>query len=115
MREIKKIEATSTPNVRAEKTEKAEKAVEPQFCAECADASTTNLAVSPGAVGGRSQVNTDNLDNDLAFLTQNPDAVNKSDKLHELAFRSLQQNGDLNAYEKACAIATSDTAKELLS
>lgn len=112
MREIKKIEATTTPNIRVEK---AEKSAEPQFCADSLEADKTNLAVSPNAVAGRSQINTDNLDNDLAFLAQNPDVVNKSDKLHELAFKALQQNGDLNAYEKACAIATSDTARELLS
>lgn len=113
MREIKKIEAATTPNIRVEKTDKA--AVEPQFCADTVDVDTTNLAASPGAVGGRSQVSADNLESDLAFLAQNPDVVNKSEKLHEMAFKALQQNGDSNAYEKACAISTSDTAKELLS
>lgn len=71
---------------------------------------------NPTELLGRSQVSkTDNNKTDVAFGVANPAAIERSDKLFEMAFKGLQESGDPNAYEKACAIATSDDAKELLS
>lgn len=65
---------------------------------------------------GRSQVNrTDNLQSDVAFGMANPDTIENADKLFNIAFAGLRADGDPNAYEKACAIATSTDARELLT
>lgn len=65
---------------------------------------------------GRSQVNkTDNLKSDVAFASAYPQAISKSDKLFNMALAKLEADGDPNAYEKACSIATSEDAKELFS
>lgn len=78
--------------------------------------SNVNDFSNPTEVLGRSQVSkTDNLKEDVTFGVANPDAICKSDKLFEMAFKGLQNEGDPNAYEKACAIATSEDAKDLLS
>lgn len=64
---------------------------------------------------GRSQVHsTDNLQSDVSFGMAHPEAIENSDKLFNIAFAGLSQNGDPNAYEKACSIATSADAKSLL-
>lgn len=71
---------------------------------------------NPTEILGRSQISkTDNVKSDIAFGIANPEAIERSDKLFEMAFKGLQESGDPNAYEKACAIATSEDAKELLS
>lgn len=70
---------------------------------------------NPTEVLGRSQVNkSDNLKSDLGFSAEHPEILSSSDKLFDLAFESLSSKGDPNAYEKACAIATSQEAKDLL-
>lgn len=64
---------------------------------------------------GRSQVaKADTLKADVKFGMANPGKIQNSDKLFELAYAQLQAQGDSKAYEKACAIATSDDAKALL-
>ncbi len=64
---------------------------------------------------GRSQVNkTDNLKADVAFCSENQKTVELSDKLFEIAYEKLKDANDPHAYEKACAIATSEDAKALL-
>lgn len=63
---------------------------------------------------GRSQVSkTDNLKSDIAFGISHPEAISKSDKLFNMALAKLEADGDPDAYEKACSIATSADAKEL--
>jgi len=65
---------------------------------------------------GRSQVSkADNLKSDVDYAVANPGAIERSDKLFEMALKSLEAEGDPHAYEKACAIATSDDAKALLA
>lgn len=65
---------------------------------------------------GRSQVSkTDNIKSDIAFGIANPQAISKSDKLFNMALAKLEADGDPEAYEKACSIATSQDAKELFS
>jgi hypothetical protein len=71
---------------------------------------------NPTEVLGRSQVTkSDNLKEDVAFGKKQAKVIFSSDKLFDIAFKQLQAKGDLNAYEKACAIATSSEARELLS
>lgn len=70
---------------------------------------------NPTEVLGRSQVGkTDNLQNDFSFAISNPKKIENSDKLFELAYKNLMSQGDPNAYEKACSIATSSAAIDLL-
>lgn len=114
MREIKN-------NVEIGKAQKAElksnklNNAEPNFCAEIEESGVKDFS-NPTEVLGRSQVSkTDNLKEDVAFGMANHNAISKSDKLFELAFKNLQAEGDPDAYEKACAIATSEEAKDLLS
>lgn len=114
MREIKN-------NVEIGKVQKAElkpskvNDAEPQFCGELEKDSVKDFS-NPTEVLGRSQVNkTDNLKEDLTFGMANPEVMNKSDKLFNLALSKLEAQGDPNAYEKACAVATSEDAKELFS
>lgn len=67
---------------------------------------------------GRTQVSVnkpDNIKEDIKFGMANPEAISASDKLFDLALSKLEAQGDPNAYEKACTIATSSEAKELLS
>jgi len=67
---------------------------------------------------GRSQVvvgKADNLKEDIKFGMANPAAISSSDKLFNLALAKLENEGDPNAYEKACAISTSPDFRELLS
>lgn len=80
------------------------------------DASNVNDFSNPTEVLGRSQLSkTDNLKEDVAFGMANHSTISKSDKLFELAFKGLQSEGDPDAYEKACAISTSEEAKDILS
>lgn len=113
MREINKnmdIGKVQKVDLQTSKTEKNE----PQFCGEIEEVNVKDFS-NPKEVLGRSQVNkADNLKNDVSFGIANPKAIENSDKLFELAFNKLQSKGDPNAYEKACAIATSEDAKALL-
>lgn len=116
MREIKNnVEVGKIPKADFKK-EKCEEA-EPQFCGESNNESPKVKDFSnPTEALGRSQVNkADNLKTDIAFCSVHPEAVENSDKLFEIAFKGLQDSGDPNAYEKACAIATCEDAKELFS
>lgn len=112
MREIKKLDLTKTQKaeVKLNSTEKNDASfAEETLISEIKDFS------NPTEMLGRSQVSkTDNLKSDVAFSKEHPEILNNSDKLFELAFESLSANGDPNAYEKACAIATSQDAKDLL-
>lgn len=97
---------------------KSEKAgnTEPQFCGELEETCINDFSNPKAETLGRSQVNkTDNLQADVAFGLANPDAIDKSDKLFNLALAKLEADGDPQAYEKACAISTSEDAKALLS
>lgn len=94
------------------KTEKAENSV----CPEAEETCVKDFSNPKAEVLGRSQVSpTDNLKADVDFALSNQKAIENSDKLFEMAFNSLKEQGDPNAYEKACAIATSEDAKALLS
>lgn len=71
-----------------------------------------------GEVLGRSQVivsKADNVKEDVKFGMAHPEAIERSDKLFNLALAKLEKEGDPNAYEKACAISTSADSRELLS
>ena len=113
MREIKKLDNMSkVPNLDS----KNKSAAEPQFFAETEETGLKTDFSNPTEVLGRSQVNKpDNIKEDVAFGIANPNAINNSDKLFEIAYKSLQSKGDPEAYEKACAISTSKDARELLS
>lgn len=114
MREIKnnvEIGKVKNTEMKLNKTNNAD----PNLCGD-SEASNVNDFSNPSEVLGRSQVSkTDNLKVDVAYAMTNQDAISKSDKLFEMAFKGLQEEGDPNAYEKACAIATSEEAKDLLS
>ena len=70
---------------------------------------------NPSEILGRSQVTkSDNLKEDVSFGVSNAKTIEQSDKLFELAYNNLKEQGDPNAYEKACTIATCDDAKTLL-
>lgn len=75
----------------------------------------TDFSNPSAEVLGRSQVSkTDNLQEDVSFGLAHPQAIELSDKLFNLAYDKLSAEGDPNAYEKACAIATSSEAKDIL-
>lgn len=64
---------------------------------------------------GRSQVSkTDNLKSDVAFGLAHPEAIERSEKLFNMALAKLQADGNPHAYEIASSIATSEDAKALL-
>ena len=95
------------------KTEKIEKA-ELNFCGDSEGLNVKDFS-NPSEVLGRAQVNSsNNLKSDISFCSAHPGTVLNSDKLFEMAFNQLKEAGDPNAYEKACAIATSDDARALL-
>lgn len=95
------------------KIEKAEN-IEPQQKQE--ESSIKDFSNPKAEALGRSQVNsTDNLQKDVAFGMAHPEAISSSDKLFDKALAKLEANNDPDAYAKACAIATSNDAKELLS
>lgn len=82
---------------------------------ESEEASLKDFSNPKAEALGRSQVATaDTLKADVKFGMANPGKIQNSDKLFELAYAQLKSQGDSNAYEKACAIATSDDAKALL-
>lgn len=114
MREIKnnvEIGKVKNTEMKLNKTNSAD----PNFCGD-SETSNVNDFSNPTEVLGRSQVSkTDNLKVDVAYAMENKEAISKSDKLFEMAFKGLQEDGDPDAYEKACAIATSEEAKDLLS
>lgn len=116
MSEINKIDGSQPLSPKVEKTEKpVEEKANTEVTTE--KPKETNLAASPSAVAGQSQVkkSTDNLEKDLAFGMKHEDSMEKSDRLFNIAFKALSANGDSHAYEKACAIATCDTSRELLN
>lgn len=111
MREIKKVDASQTPNV---KVEKAGNASESTSSVSSNYPTNENLETGPKALVGQAQIVKDNTSKDLHFMMENPDAVSKSEKLFDLTFKALQEQDDSQAYEKACAISTS-AAKEIFS
>lgn len=67
---------------------------------------TDNLANSPEAIIGRSQVNkADSLENDMKILLNNPDVVEKTLNFCGLAEQILREKGDDAPYEKASELA----------
>lgn len=65
---------------------------------------------------GRSQVSkTDNLKTDVDFAISDQKAIESSDKLFEMAYKVLVDQGDPEAYEKASSIATSEDSKAIFS
>lgn len=104
MREIKKIEVGQVPPTIEPKT--AEKS-EPQFCAEKVDAKVINDLSNPSEILGRSQIcKTDNLNCDVTFGMQKPQAIESADKFFNIAYAQLVNDNDPNAYEKASAMAS---------
>jgi len=95
------------------KIEKTEN-IEPQSKRE--ESSIKDFSNPKAEALGRSQVkSTDNLQADVAFGMAHPEAIKSADKLFNLSFSGLQADNDPDAYIKACAIATSDDSKALLS
>lgn len=89
---------------------------DPQVCNEGEECGLKDFSNPSGEVLGRSQVNkADNLKQDLAFCAINPEAVQSSDKLFEIAYKKFSEEKDPNAYEKACYVSTSQEARGLLS
>lgn len=67
---------------------------------------TDNLANSPEAIIGRSQVQkADNLENDMKTMLNNPDAVEKAIKFCSIAEDILKKQGVEAPYEKAAILA----------
>lgn len=67
---------------------------------------TENLANSPEAIIGRSQVNkADSLENDMKFMLNNPEAVEKAVKFCGLAEKMLKDKGVEDSYEQAAVLA----------
>ena len=67
---------------------------------------TENLANSPEAIIGRSQVNkADSLENDMKFMLNNPEAVEKAVKFYGLAEKMLKDKGVEDSYEQAAVLA----------
>ena len=112
MREIKNnVEISKAQDVKVGNVEKNEAVVNPnaEEIKEIKDLSNPQADAS-----GRVQVSKpDNIKQDINFGMNNPEVMSKSDKLFEMAFKSLQADNDPEAYEKACAIATSNDAREL--
>ena len=76
---------------------------------------TENLANSPEAIIGRSQVhNADNLENDMKTMLSNPEAIEKAVKFCTVAERVLKEQGVDAPYEKAAILANA-FKDELLS
>ncbi len=96
------------------KTEKIEKQ-ELQHSGDLEETSLKDFS-NPTEVLGRSQVSkSDNLKQDVAFGMARTEAISSADRLFDIAFKQLQADDDLNAYEKACTIATSLETRDLLS
>lgn len=107
--EIGKVQNTNLKQDRSDK-------VEPQQITEIEDASVKDFSNPSAEALGRSQVSkTDNLREDVSFAYSNPKAIESSDKLFDMALKNLLAENDPEAYEKACAIATSPDARDLLS
>ena len=71
---------------------------------------------NPTEALGRSQVKkSDSFKGDVTFAMAQPKAISNADKLFDIAFKRLQLDGDPNAYENACVIATSLETRDLLS
>jgi len=105
--EIGKIQKVDS---KIEKTEN----VEPQQKIE--ESSIKDFSNPKAEALGRSQVNSnDNLQADVAFGMAHPETIKNADKLFNIAFSGLNSGNDPDAYAKACAIATSNDSKELLS
>jgi len=61
----------------------------------------------PAAMVGRSQVKkADNLNEDINFLLNNPQAIKKAEAFFNMAYEKLLKEDSPNAYEKAAAMAT---------
>jgi hypothetical protein len=113
MREIKKVELGNIQNVDL-KTNKNEKA-EAQPCAEVGETTINDFSNPKAEVLGRSQVTeADNLKSDMTFGLENPQALAGSDKLFDTYYEQLLKENDPAAYEKACAMATSEEARDVL-
>lgn len=107
--EIAKVKSTSLKQDKGEQCE-------PNVCEEMQETSVKDFSNPSAEVLGRSQVSkADNIKSDLDFATAHPDAITKSDKLFEMALKSLEAEGDPQAYEKACTISTSEDAKALFA
>lgn len=88
---------------------------EPQLCAESEGTSIKDFSNPKAESLGRSQVSkTDNLKADIAFAMANPETIERSDKLFNMALAKLEAENDRYSYEKACSIATSEDAKAIL-
>lgn len=100
------------------KTDKVDKS-DPQFCAEINEAEERNIQdfSNPKAETlGRSQVSkSDNLEADVAFGMAHPNEIATADKFFDIAFKSLQAEGDADAYGKAAAMTEIFTRKEQLA
>lgn len=91
----------------------AEKAISQEIVAENKEIKDLS---SPNEISGRSLVSkADNLKEDVAFGAEHPEAIERSDKLFNLALAKLEAEGNPNAYEIASSIATSEDAKAILS
>ena len=57
---------------------------------------------------GRSMLfkGTDNINNDLKVLMENPQVAENSDKMFDAAYKIAQDNGAENPYEEAAAFST---------
>ena len=96
------------------KVNKADKQ-ELQACENSEETSLKDFS-NPTEVLGRSQVNkSDNLEQDVTFGINQAKAISNSDRLFDIAFKQLKADGEPNAYEKACTIATSSETRDLLS
>lgn len=113
MREVKnnvEIGKAKKVDVKNGKTEK----VEPQLASELEFESNIKDFSNPSAeILGRSQVSkADNLNADVAFGMEHPEAISSADRFFDIAYKTLQANKDPNAYEKASTM-TAIYAKEL--
>ena len=119
MREINNnnVDIGKIPNIKIEKADSHDAQLnDAQMPDDLLEQNVGDFSNPSAEALGRSQVcKADNLKSDVDFAKANPDAVELSDKLFDMALKKLQSEGDPQAYEKACAISTSEDAKALFS
>ena len=66
---------------------------------------TEDLSKSPSAISGRSLVTgSDNIENDVKTMLENPEAVAKANEVFDAAEANYRKQGVENPYEKAAAL-----------
>lgn len=112
MREIKNNVEIGKIQKKAElKQTKAEESFPQASTTE--ETKSKDVSFSGAEILGRSQVSkADALQKDIAFGMAHPQTIEKADKFFNIAFTGLKAKGEINAYEKACAL-TDAYVKEL--